>query len=202
MNLKELKKAAYKAIVENKQSHQSFFDEHVDKVELGRVEFAEEISKIPSKSKMEKHQAWIITYIILMLIIIILRSIALPFLFSQIPTPLLLLMLVIGVIVPVIAIYSALKAKVEFYRAVAIIMGINLIRSFSKGQFSGEITDFIGLAPVLIAIVLALYIPRLLKTNYSQGIEFNEIDGVKKKVIKIEFEKEEINDDKLLDSKI
>lgn len=202
MNLKELKKAAYKAIVENKQSHQSFFDEHVDKVELGRVEFAEEISKIPSKSKMEKHQAWIIAYIILMLIIIILRSIALPLLFSQIPTPLLLLMLVIGVIVPVIAIYSALKAKVEFYRAVAIIMGINLIRSFSKGQFSGEITDFIGLAPVLIAIVLALYIPRLLKTNYSQGVEFNEIDGVKKKVIKIEFEKEEINDDKLLDSKI
>lgn len=202
MKLKEIKKAAYKAIVEEKQSHQSFYDEHVEKVEIGRVQFAEEISKIPSKRKMEKYQGWIIAYIILMLIIIILRSIALPLLFSQIPTPLLLLMLVIGIIVPVFAIYSALKAKVDFYKAVAILMGVNLLRSFTKGQFSGEISDFIGLAPVLIVIVLAIYIPQLLRSKYSQGVEFEYIDGVKKKVIKIEFEKEEINDDKLLDSKI
>jgi hypothetical protein len=202
MNLKEIKKAAYKAIVENKQSHQSFFDEHVDKVEIGRVQFAEEISKIPSKSKMEKHQAWIITYIILMLVIIILRSIALPLLFSQLPTPVLLLLLVIGIIVPVFAIYSALKAKVDFYKAVAILMGVNLLRSFTKGQFSGEISDFIGLAPVLIVIVLAFYIPQLLKSKYTETVVQEEVDGVVKKVIKIEFEKEVINDDKLLDSKI
>lgn len=202
MTLKEIKKAAYKAIVVEKQSHQSFFDEHVDKVEIGRIQFAEEISKIPSKSKMEKHQGWIISYIILMLIIIILRSIALPLLFSQIPTPLLLLMLVIGIVVPVFAIYSALKAKVDFYRTVAILMGINILRSFSKGQFSGEITDFIGLAPVLMVIVLALYLPQILKSKFTEKVVSEDVDGVTKKVTKIEFEKDELSDEKLLDSMI
>jgi hypothetical protein len=41
-----------------------------------------------------------------------------------------------------------------------------------------------------------------LKSKYSESIVKEKVDGVVKKAVKIEFEKEEINDDKLLDSKI
>jgi hypothetical protein len=201
MNLKEIKKKAYEAIVKNQQSHQSFYDENCDAVQISKVEFAEEVARIPSKAKMKKHQIWVYSYVVLLVFILLIRLLSVGLLFEEGISPgLLVLLILAGFIVPIVGVVGALTSRVELYKTVALLLGISVFRSLINIMSAGKSFDFLGIIPSVLVVILALYIPTLLLTNFKKSSNFIEDEGQKKKVVTIVFETPEMSNSNILDT--
>lgn len=202
MTKREIKKAAYQAIVKENKTHQEVFDELRTKGSIELDTLAEEIAKIPSPAKHNSQQTLRYIFVGVLSVVIILRILSVISLASMNINPnILILAVVLGLVVPALGIYGALASKVEFYRTTGILLVLSVFRSFTNGQVSADPIDYIVLVPFVAAIALAFYIPTKLKTSYSKKVSKQEVNGKMKPRLDFVFDSSTVdNQNELLDA--
>lgn len=202
MTKREIKKAAYESIVKNRKSHQETFDSlRLDKTS-DLDELAEIISKIPSENKNNKYQNLRYIFIGTLILVLLIRSLSvvLYMLSEQADRTVMLIGLVVILIAPAVGIYAALSSKIDNYHSSAILLILVIVRSFRE-NIEPDIWTMLSIAPFLVAIALAFYIPTKLKTNYTKSTINEEKDGIIHKKLVYTFENsEELKNSELLDS--
>lgn len=202
MNKRELKKAAYSAIVRDGLSHQEAFNRLRKDSEIEIETLAEEVSKIPSANKNNATQVWRYIYTLLLVLIIGLRSASL-FLMAQlenISSSVVFLGIVLGLFVPVLGIVAAFTSRVELYKTVGILLTLSILRSFSNG-FEVDPIFLLTLLPFALAAGLSFYIPSLLKTPFTKKIDKKDSNGSLKSSVNYVFDSSSANEE-LLDSAV
>lgn len=179
MTRRQLKKAAYKAILKENKSHQETFDELVVKAEIEKEKLADDVSKVPSTIKMQEQKTLIYSYVAVLGLIIIMRGTTIAgFGFSeQLDLRLVGLMIILGMAVPALGIWASLTGRMDQLVSVGILLGISVLRSFTNGHVQIDSTILLFLIPVAVAIVLSFYLPTRMKTPYKKQINKEEIDG-------------------------
>lgn len=203
MTKRQIRKAAYHAIVKENKSHQEAFDElrKTRSIELDTL--ADEVSKIPSPTKQKNQQTLRYIFIGLLSLVIILRILAVLVITSMenVNINLLLVAIVLGLVIPAVGIFGALTSRVELYQTTGILLILSVIRSFTSGPISTDPIDFIVLIPFLGAAVLAFYIPTRLKTNYSKKVLKQEVAGEVKTSLQFTFDSPKYStDNELIDT--
>jgi hypothetical protein len=175
MKKSELNKVARKMILEEGRGHQHVFDELAPKSQIDKDKLAELIAVIPSKNKLSQHKVWITSMIVILSVIVLLRilSIWLFAYFSELPTVLLLFAIVLGIVVPAVGIYASLTSRFDMYKGLGILMGLSILRSFKDSSVQ-DYQFFLVLIPFVVAVILAFYIPYLLKVNYKRVVVEDE----------------------------
>ncbi len=190
MTKRQLRKAAYNAIVKENKSHQEAFDELSQHSSVDLDELANELSQVPSPAKNSSQQLLRYTFIGVLILIIIIRILGILGLdyYMKLDPIFLLLVIVLGLFAPVYGIVGVLTSRIYFYRSTAILIGLNLFRSLKDIQTGAEPITFLFFVPFLAAIVLGLFIPTKLKTNYTKTLIKEEKDGVSKSRYEYVFE--------------
>lgn len=207
MNKNKIKKAAYKSIVIDKKSHQETFDELRTKSKIELADLAEIVAKIPSQMKIQETIMLRNIFIVLLGVILILRVIGVIGLmdaFSLNPG-LLILALAIGVLIPVVGIYGAIKAKVEIYFVVSMLFILGIVRSGNSGGFGNvgmNLETLLVFIPFIAAIVLGFIIPKKMKSEYSKKVVVEDVNGVSKKRLKFIFKDVTPASDDILDANL
>lgn len=193
MTKRETRKAIYKAIVKEGKSHQDTFDALKGSSELDSEALANEVSKTPSDFKKEKFKILILSYIILLGIVIVLRSLGVYALMaeSNIDMNFILLMVALGIILPLAGIIGALTSRADSFRMIGILLLIGVIRSFTNQNIILDPLTIIALIPFAAVIVLAFIIPSKLKTTYTKKVLKEEFDGKTKTSLTYHFDEEE-----------
>lgn len=169
MNKFQIRKAAYTSIVKDGKTHQETFNELGTKTSVDLKWLANEVSKIPSKSKNEKQSVLRYIYMGLLLLAITLRVVGMIALtqFNSEKLNVLLVLMVLGVVIPLLGIIGSVKRSRQSYAGLAIISFVIIFDTLSKIDISQNPLLLIGLFPYVGIIILALYIPSLLKTPYK-----------------------------------
>lgn len=196
MTKRETRKAAYRLIVNEKKSHQQTFDELRGNTEMEISSLAKTVGTIPSLEKRRKNKTLVIVYVVLLGLVIITRSMGILGLsmMGGMNSPVLLLLLALGLVVPGIAIFGALTSRVEIYYSTAGLLAYSIFRAFTKdAMFFQDVFSLIFIIPTVLVIALAVIIPFRLKTPYTERKVVEENDGHKTVRIMIEFEQSENN---------
>lgn len=202
MTKRQTKKAIYQAIVKEGKSHQQTFDELRTSSELDLESLANEIAKAPSASKNTQFKNLIYTYVALLAVVIVLRSLGVFVMLydKNINMNFILLLVAIGIVFPVLGIIGALTSRVDSYRSIAIIMILGVVRSFNKQVIDTmDIYTVLTLLPYLAVVILAFIIPTKLQTSFSKKVDKVEIDGKIKSSISYVFEEKVFQRADLLD---
>lgn len=205
MSKRQAKKAAYKAIVKEGKSHQECYDSLRKEIKINAKDLAEEISKIPSTGKTNETATLRTFYLIILGIIIVLRALgAISLTEGNFELPMILLFVAVGVVFPAYGIYGSVTRRIESYRSIAIILGLGIMRSFTRdaGEHIGPETLYV-LIPFVAAIALALYIPTKLKTPYTTTMSQVKMEnGKTRNVVNYTFEDTRAVNDDILDSSL
>lgn len=190
MTKRQLRKAAYKAIVTENKSHQEAFDELSQNSSVDLDELANELSQVPSPAKNHSQQLLRYIFIAALVVIILIRLVVIFGMDFQIKLDpiFLLLVIILGLFAPIYGIVGVITSRIHFYRTTAMLIGLNLFRSL-KDLHQG--TDPMGLLiflPFIAAIALGLFIPTKLKTPYTKNRIKEEVDGVTKSRYEYIFE--------------
>ncbi|MNJ84058.1 hypothetical protein D3C87_14980 [compost metagenome] len=196
---RELRKAAYQMIFKEGKSHQETFDKLRETKSMASDDLAELIAKIPSRQKLKEQNVLNYAFIGLLSAIIILRGLSLAGLGST-DMGILSIALLIAFIVPGIGIYGALAGKTELYFSTGALLLITIIRTITNQNFSNDPLNYVFTIPIVLASVLAFYLPSKLKTSYRKTIERKEVDGVVKPVAIYQSEENRFFREDLLDS--
>lgn len=202
MNKNKLRRAAYKGIVKNGESHQEFFDSFIQNNKVKKNILAEETAKIPSLSKMKETTALRYTYVVLLVVILVLRVIGVTELTQAMGMSggLIALALILSLGVPVVGIVAGLSQQANLYNPVGLLMALAIFRSFTNKSIEMDETVFIVLIPIVIVIILSYYIPTKLKTGYERTVK-KEMKGDKEVTrVKYTFETSSIDSDEILDA--
>ena len=202
MTKRQTKKAIYQAIVKEGKSHQQTFEELRTSSDLDLESLATEIAKVPSAAKNTEFKSLIYTYIALLAVVIVLRSLGVFIMLydKNINMNFVLLLVAIGIVFPVLGIVGALTSRVDSYRSIAIIMILGVVRSFNKQVIdSMDIYTVLVLLPYLAVVILAFIIPTKLQTNFSKKVDKFEFDGQMKSSINYVFDEKIIQRTDLLD---
>ena len=207
MTKRKIKKAVVAGLIKENKSHQEVFDHLKSECSDNLDVLAEEIAKIPSVNKQNKNKNLVYTYVALLGLVIILRSLNVIglALLGTISTNFILLMIAISVIIPILGIYGAMTRRTDSYKVVSFILIMSIVRSIpnaSKGV-GFDSTTLLSLIPLLVAIGLGFYIPSRLKMNYSKKLVKTDVDGKTMKHTEYVFESDGlISNDDLLDTEI
>lgn len=190
MTKRQLRKAAYKAIVTENKSHQQAFDELSKDSSVDLDELANELSQVPSPSKNKSQQLLRYTFIAVLLVIILIRIVVILGLDFQIKLDpiFLLLVIILGLFAPVYGIVGVLTSRIHFYRTTAMLIGLNMFRSIKDINQGADPTALLVFLPFVAAIALGLLIPTKLKTPYTKNRIKEEVDGVTKSRYEYIFE--------------
>jgi len=194
MTKRQITKEAYRRIVKENEPHQKVYDDLKSQTDVDWENVAKIVSNMPSLSKREQNKGLIYTYIALLGVVIILRSLGIIALLglSNFNGPMLLILLALGLVVPGVAIYGALVNKVPVYYSTAGLLAFGMFRSFTKESgFLDNPINMVVLIPFVVVIVLAIVIPYRLKAKHELKVVEIEVDGVKKKRRKVIFETED-----------
>lgn len=204
MTKRQLKKAAYTAIVKEGRSHQVTFNSLRTQSDLELETLANEVAAIPSKDKSEKYKTLRYLFVGILVLLLIIRGLGIAAfgMIQEINPPLLLVLILLGIVVPALGIYGVFTSKVDLYKTTGILLILGVVRSFSNGQFSTEIIDLLFLIPVGLAIGLAFFIPTKLKTPFTKKVVIKEVNGVNKKALDFVFDETKLVDEELLDVSI
>lgn len=195
---RELKKAAYQMIFKEGKSHQEAFDNLRKTKSIASDDLAEMIAKIASRQKLKEQYVLNYIFIGLLAVIIILRGLSIVGLGST-DMGILSIAFLIAFIVPGLGIYGALAGKTEFYFSTGALLLITMIRTITNQNFSNDPLNFVFAIPIVLASVLAFYLPSKLKTPYKKTIEQKEVDGVVKPRAIYQFEENRFFREDLLD---
>ena len=203
MTKRELRKEAHRRIIKNGATHQEAFDElQLDK-SLTKEEIAEQLSKIPSKSIIERIKIWKIVYIGLMSLIIVQRIIGIFIMgtVSNMDTALLLVLILAGIVFPIVAIISVVQNKIDVLTMYSFFFVISFLRSYKQFEVLDAVTIAV-IIPYIGAVVLGLWLPFKFKTPYKRIVKDEvQLDGSTKKIAHIVFEKDKVRgQNDLLDS--
>lgn len=192
MTKRQITKEAYRRIVKENESHQTVYDDLKTQTKVGWDEVAKIVGNTPSQYKREQNKGLVYTYVALMGVIIILRSLGIFVLVGNGNAPMLLLFVALGLVVPAIGIYGAMTYRIPIYYSTAGLLAIGLFRSISKESgFMDNPINLIVLIPFVAVIVLSLVLPYRLKTDHKMKVVEVDVDGVKKKTQKVVFETED-----------
>lgn len=190
MTKRQLRKAAYKAIVKENKSHQEAFDELSQDSSVDLDKLADELSLVPSPAKNSKLQTLRYLFIGILVLIVLLRIVGMISLneLMQLDPKFLILAVILGLFVPIYGIVGALTSRAEFYRTTSMLIALNLFRTLISGKMSTELFDLLFLIPSIIAVILGVYLPLKLRTMYVKNRIREEIDGVTKSRYEYVFE--------------
>ncbi|MBI1835634.1 MAG: hypothetical protein HYR91_00060 [Flavobacteriia bacterium] len=172
MTKRQLKKEIYTSIVKEGKTHQETFDKLRFEKGLGLEFIAEEVAKIPSKFKSEKYKNLIYIYIGALVLAVIIRLLTVFAISNTLSlgSPIIFLLLIVVLIVPAFGIYAALTSRIDGYKSVGMLLILSILRSL-KELGNVDLTSYIiGLIPIVVAIILAFYIPTKLKMGYQKSI--------------------------------
>jgi len=203
MTKRELRKIAYKRIFKDGATHQEVYDDLQTDKSFTKEEIAEHLSKIPSKSVVERIKIWKIVYIGLMSVIILQRIVGIFIMGSvnNIDGPLLLILIFAGIVMPAAGIFSVVQNKIDTLKMYSIFFILSFLRSYK--QF--EVMDVLAIAvliPYIAAIVLGFWLQFKSKTPYKRVVKDEvQVDGSIKKTAHIIFEEDKLaGQNDLLDS--
>ncbi|MFT5858811.1 MAG: hypothetical protein ACI865_000904 [Flavobacteriaceae bacterium] len=204
MTKREVRKTAYRHIVNEGKSHQQTYNDLRVATDTETDLLASEVSKIPSKNKRAKLKGLIYAYVGILALIITLRLLGGMAFFeeSRINQQGLLFFILLGIIAPIYGIYGALTARVESYTTLAAVLALNIFRSVRYEPNFEDPILLLGYLPFLAGIVLGIIIPMKLKTKYTKAVTKKEVDGNMKSITKVTYEKDQAQDDDLLDSQL
>ncbi|MDH4472265.1 MAG: hypothetical protein QE487_06635 [Fluviicola sp.] len=192
MTKRELRKEAYSRIIKEGNTHQEAFDAMQHDKSFSKEEIAENLSKIPSKAVIERVKIWKIVYIALMGVIILLRILGIAVLGSvnQIETPLLVILVLAGIVMPAFGIVSTVQNKIDALKFYSIFFIIGVFRSFKSFQGLDVLTIAV-LVPYAAAVILGFWLPYIAKTPYNRVTKDEEQpDGSIRKTAHIVFEEQ------------
>ncbi|MBL1280178.1 MAG: hypothetical protein COA33_007895 [Fluviicola sp.] len=191
MTKRKVKKAIYQSIFVEQKSHKETFDEFRGESDLTPDELADEVAKVPSRQKNEELLTLRIVFIISLCLVILLRigGIYALTLTENLPIFVLLIALVFGLVIPAMGIFAAIKGRVELYYLTGIFLVVGTLRSFTKGLDTSNLL-IIGavLIPFFIAVILAFYIPKKMKTKFTKKVVSDTVDGQASKKLVYQFE--------------
>ena len=206
MKKREIRERARTAIIKEGLTHNQAYEKITEGKNINVDGLAEELSKIPSRRKIEKTLTLRYTYLACLVIIIVLRALGI-FVYGQISTVdpgLMLLLILLGLIVPGIGIFAVATFRGQQLISCSVLLGIGIVRSYSKGQLSYELSDLIVLIPTISAIVLGIVINQMWRVKYESRIEeYADPNGNPKKIKKYIYEEDEnLSSDDVLDSEL
>jgi len=204
MTKREARKEAYRQIVKQNSTHQEVFDELRGTSSLDVSALATVVAAIPSAEKREKYKSLTIVFVVVCSIVILLRVLGLVAMTAamNVNMPIFLLALVLGLVVPAVAIFGALTWRMEMLQGSAGLFVLALIRSFSNvKEVSNDPIILVAVVPFLVAIILAFLIPYKVKTGFRETVITEEKDGkrISKKTVVFD-QQEKIQSLDLLDS--
>ncbi len=204
MNKNKIRKAAYKAITKERKGHQDFFDTFRKENKVKPEVLAEETAKIPSMGKMKDTSTLRYIFVVIMVIILILRVLGITVLAQEmgLGQGLMILALLFAVGIPVIGIVAALTQRAHLYYPVGILMAIGIMRSFTSKNVQIDESSLIALVPMVIAIILAFYIPTKLKTAHTKSVNKEMKEGKEITSLTYTFDEKQNYSDEILDSGI
>ena len=205
MTKRQLRKAAYTAIVKENKTHQEAFDQLSQNNSVDLDDLANELSQVPSQAKNSSQQLLRYTFIGVLILIIIIRILGILGLDYQMKLDpiFLLLVIVLGLFAPVYGIVGVLTSRIHFYRSTAMLIGLNLFRSLKDIQTGTEPMALLIFLPFIAAIALGLFIPTKLKTNFTKTRIKEEIDGVTKSRYEYVFENSKLpGNNELIDADV
>lgn len=204
MSRRKLRKKAHQLIVKEGLSHQQVFDDLRTECDFGLEKFAEDLSKFPSKARIEKTKNLRYVFIASLVLVSLLRIAGIFVLIQEMNLPFgfFIFGLLIALFVPVIGILAAILHHVNNYNGVAILMALGIFRGFTRGEIEFDMLTILLLIPFIVGIILAIYIPTQLKTSYKKTTSTIEKEGKKFKKTDYQFEEESpaLWSDDLLDS--
>lgn len=169
MTRREIRKAAYKAIVKEGKSHQECFDSLKEDPKINIENLAKEVSKVPSTGKSEEFANLRNVYIVCLALVVVIRAISITQLTGALDGKALVFLILLGIIYPAYGIYAALVRKTETYNSMALIIGVNIIQSLAKTK-NFDFNSIWVLIPFVAVTVIALVLSFKLKTNYKKEI--------------------------------
>lgn len=203
MTKREARKAAYRQIVNENKGHQQVFDELRASSGLEVNVLAKIVSEVPSAEKRRQNKTLVTIFIVLCALTIITRILGVVglSLVGELNTPLLMIVLALGLIVPAVAIYGAVTWRMEMLLGSAGLLGFSLFRTLTKDRFLLEDpVNLVALIPHVLVIVFAIVIPMRAKTKFTEKVVTDEIDGKKVSRKTVVFEKQDqLTDTELLD---
>ena len=147
MTKRQVRKKAYQGIVKGSKTHQMIYDSlKLQKGELTREELAEEISKIPSRKRINDLKALRYSFLSIMILLGVVRLLALVSLiedFNQLW--ILLITVLISIAVPLLGILAVFNNHASFYRAAGGLLVYSIYRSMMSSSFTFDTTTIIAL---------------------------------------------------------
>lgn len=202
MTKRQLKKAAYKHIIKDGQSHQEAFESLRTEAGVSATDLAEELSKLPSAARIAENMALRGVFIGTLALVMILRIIGVIGLGAEhgFNGPVLLLLVALGIVLPAIIIVLVLQNRVEAYRVFSLLALVGILRGL-KDLDLADPWVWLALVPTFAGIVLGFWIPTRLKTPFTISVKVvtNET-GNPAKVTTVVFEDGVRQKDELLDS--
>lgn len=198
---KQIRTLGYKSIVKENKSHQEAFDEISQSPGVDLKLLADELSKIPSSGKQKATASLRYTFIGALVVLGGYRVLGTLLLLTDgVPDiGFMVFIILLSIFVPVIGIYTAISGRVEHYTTTGILLGMAVFRSVSKGEIHIDVNSLFFLLPVLIAFVLAFYIPTKLKTPYKRTVSNHFSDGQTQEKVNYHFEDTRFNAMDVLD---
>lgn len=206
MNKRQIRKAAYTAIFKEGKTHDETFESLRSSggKDVPPSEIAKILATIPSQALHQQKKSLWITYAVLMGVFILLRSLVIIVMLNMMQSNLnpafFLIAIIIGIAVPVWAIYSVFTGRVHTLNAVGALLIIGFIRGLRDG-IEVNLEFGIATAIVITLVVLSFAIPYIMKVPYTKSVEEVEVNGKMKKRLKVSFAETSKND-QLLDGSI
>tara|TARA_B100000508_G_scaffold138385_1_gene134372 strand:- start:56645 stop:57247 length:603 start_codon:yes stop_codon:yes gene_type:complete len=169
MNKRQVRKKAYRSIIKGNKTHQMTYDNlKQQRGDLTREEVAEEISKIPSRKRINTLKTLRYTFLSVMILIGLIRLLALFSLIEGLDELwILLITVLISLAVPVIGVLAVFYNHATLYRAAGGLLIYSIYKSVTNSSFTFDTTFLIALIPIVAGVILAFYIPFKLKTPYQ-----------------------------------
>ncbi|MES2555027.1 MAG: hypothetical protein V4604_02700 [Bacteroidota bacterium] len=203
MTKRELRKEAHRRIIKDGETHQEAYDALQHDKSFSKEEIAEILSKIPSGAVIERVKIWKIVFISVLAIIILMRILGI-YLLTSIATvnPVLLItMLLFGLVVPGVAIYSLMTHKYEGLKGLSFLFILSIFRSLRKFDDLDQYA-IIEVIPYVVAIILGFWLSHIGKTPYKRIVKDEEQPDLSiRKTAHIVFEDQQVRtSNDLLDS--
>ncbi|ASS48649.1 MAG: hypothetical protein A3D31_07160 [Candidatus Fluviicola riflensis] len=203
MTKRELRKEAYRRIIKDGETHQEAYDALQHDKSFSKEEIAEILSKIPSGAVIERVRIWKIVFIAVLATIILMRIVGIALLASvTIVNPVLVVTMVLfGLVVPGMAIYSLVAHKYEGLKGLSFLFILSIFRSFRKFD---DLDPYmiIEMIPYVVAIILGFWLSHIGKTPYKRIVKDEEQPDLSiRKTAHIVFEEQQVKtSNDLLDS--
>lgn len=191
LSKRKIKREVFNKIAKEKRSHQETYEE-LKKVKsaFNKEDLAEYVGKTPSPERNRKTMALRITFVVFLSLIILLRLLDILLVYVQSHSAFFLSAVLFGIAIPAMAIFGALTSRVGWYRVIAVLMILAVIRSVAGGEFNVAPILYLILIPFIGVAILGFVIPNQLKTPFKKRVVRKERNGREFNTYEFYFEEE------------